>query len=936
MAHLLHSKPLNTLKRAEELVLVGKKDTALRSLYDLLSYKRNRVWSKEHEILMLRYLELCIEQRSSRYAKEGLHQFRSLSIYNASSSLEKVVRYYIDKSTEQVELAAKEVKMKSLKTLDSVEDLEIEKNPEELLIEALSSSSTENQERKILVPWLKFLWESFRAVVELLRHQPKLELLYHEIARRAIKFCGDYGRRTELKRMADILRKHLRTSEVEVINEDNIGLHLETRFLQLEVSSSLRVWIEGFRTIEDIHQVMNASKKKISSKVLGVYYQKLTQLFLVSDNFLFHAYAYKKYFKLNKEKNKSITEDEIKLLASCVLLAALSIPLEDSKAGRTTSQQKIILERNSKLARLLNFDVNPQRDSILNDISADKVIYNSVFPEFREMFVLLERSMDVESSWEEVNKLVEATKASFVIIKDTHSDHMEKYVESIQKLLTIRVIQSLSTFNSTISFEKLRSLFKDFDISAHRIEDVIVQAIKARQVGENNLVKLDHREKMIVFQTNLAQYNARTNYLITLFTKAKNGIHSVSRNKISMQGIDVRAEAIRECKLKQKRKSQVEQRNKRVKEMTLNQKTEEESARLKRKKEAEERRIQHRKELEEKREREKQTALEKQERILNRKAQLLQNGVSKQAVLALDAEKLGAMSDEDVLGLIEKSQKKKLEKENALQKKFLKEMRVKHASVRLSRERAWEKVNKTIATRKQRKLKRTNDAMLREAENAKQRYETAQEAGLMLKNDDYLNLEKEFLDPLVIAWQAAEKKMREEKIEQLIYQQKMEKLTRARERLAEAKKQEEILRLKRERERKRLEEEQKRKQQEDEMKAKEEMFRQAKAPEPTFTGSAAAPVAAAEKKEEDGGAWRRVERSSKPVEPKRNVYRPKLQAYQPKQPVDSRPNAGEVYRPKEVTRAPEFARGTANKQNRDEEKPAERRVPRANPWGRRN
>lgn len=42
-------------------------------------------------------------------------------------------------------------------------------------------------------------------------------------------------------------------------NNDSIELHLQTRFAQLEVAAGLELWTEGFRTVEDIYNIMQVS-----------------------------------------------------------------------------------------------------------------------------------------------------------------------------------------------------------------------------------------------------------------------------------------------------------------------------------------------------------------------------------------------------------------------------------------------------------------------------------------------------------------------------------------------------------------------------------------------------------------------------------------------------------------------------------------------------
>ena len=54
----------------------------------------------------------------------------------------------------------------------------------------------------------------------------------------------------------------------------------------------------------------------------------------VSENYLFHAYAWYKYYTLTETHNKALTAEERADMASNVLLAAMSIPkLNEGKAG---------------------------------------------------------------------------------------------------------------------------------------------------------------------------------------------------------------------------------------------------------------------------------------------------------------------------------------------------------------------------------------------------------------------------------------------------------------------------------------------------------------------------------------------------------------------------------------------------------------------------
>ena len=43
-------------------------------------------------------------------------------------------------------------------------------------------------DRAILTPWLKFLWESYRQCLDLLRNNQSVEKLYHEVAQSGLYF----------------------------------------------------------------------------------------------------------------------------------------------------------------------------------------------------------------------------------------------------------------------------------------------------------------------------------------------------------------------------------------------------------------------------------------------------------------------------------------------------------------------------------------------------------------------------------------------------------------------------------------------------------------------------------------------------------------------------------------------------------------------------
>ena len=54
-----------------------------------------------------------------------------------------------------------------------------------MLMKAVTGEKTQDRtDRLVLTPWLKFLWESYRQVLDLLRNNTRVEKLYHTVARK--------------------------------------------------------------------------------------------------------------------------------------------------------------------------------------------------------------------------------------------------------------------------------------------------------------------------------------------------------------------------------------------------------------------------------------------------------------------------------------------------------------------------------------------------------------------------------------------------------------------------------------------------------------------------------------------------------------------------------------------------------------------------------
>jgi translation initiation factor 3 subunit A len=133
---------------------------------------------------------------------------------------------------------------------------------------------------------------------------------------------------------------------------------LDTRFTQLNVAVQLELWQEAFRTIEDIHSLLESCTKAPKSFQVAKYYENLAKIFLVGDNYLFHAAALGKYYE-SVRTNKNLSEQEQARHCTFVLLSSLAIP----------SHQKSNLDvnklRDQKLMSLLRVEMMPSRDELV-------------------------------------------------------------------------------------------------------------------------------------------------------------------------------------------------------------------------------------------------------------------------------------------------------------------------------------------------------------------------------------------------------------------------------------------------------------------------------------------------------------------------------------------------------------------------------------------
>lgn len=502
------ARPENALKRADELQLVGQKLSALQQLHDVVTSKKHRTWSKTYEEIMFKLIDLCVEMKKRNHAKEALMQYRNMCQQVNINSLEEVIKYYLNKATEKAEEARQQAESKAL---DAVEDLEEDAKPEDLMLSYVSGDKSKDRtDRELVTPWFRFLWESYRSVLEILRTNPKLEALYAMTAVRAFGFCLTYKRNAEFRRLCDILRQHLANmnkyrEQRDITQPESLNLFLETRFEQLKTACELGMWAEAFRSVEDIQALIALGKRQPKQQMMATYYSRLTQIFAVSQSYLYHAYAWLKLFNFSRSFNKNLTSSDTQMMATSVVLATLSIlPYERQLFGRVDEpsheQEK---ERTIRMANILGFSVDKRvdfrsiltRSALVSSINSMNLLA-LVPPEVRSAYELLTSEFNPLELCKKLDPLLaslEAISSPMSAASPVKDLAMAQYVASLKRAAVLRALKQLSEVYSTMNIAELAKLVPFMPFGD--VEAVVVDAVKYDYLQ----MRVDHRNGTLHF-----------------------------------------------------------------------------------------------------------------------------------------------------------------------------------------------------------------------------------------------------------------------------------------------------------------------------------------------------------------------------------------------------------------------------------------------------
>ena len=438
-------------------------------------------------------------------------------VYVVQVVLKKFIELAEKKVTE-AQTKADEIQssLESAAPSSNIEDLEAIETPETILLATVSGEqSRDRTDRAVVTPWLKFLWETYRTVLEILKNNARLEVMYQTTALQAFQFCLKYTRKTEFRRLCELLRNHVQnaakySAQMHAINlsdPDTLQRHLDTRFQQLNVAVELELWQEAFRSIEDIHTLLSLSKRPAKNVMMANYYEKLARIFLVSENYLFHAAAWSRYYNLlrqsavtlsanqgSKKDHPSVSESDMTKAASFVLLSALSIPVISTSRSRGAliDVDEVRKNKNTRLTNLLGMAQGPTRAVLFRD-ALNKGMLKRARPEIRDLYNILEVDFHPLSICKKVTP----------ILKQIGADpEMEKYVGPLQQVILTRLFQQLSQVYESVSLKFVYELaqFPDpFQITPSMIEKFIMNGCKKGDLA----IRVDHISGVLTFDTDV-------------------------------------------------------------------------------------------------------------------------------------------------------------------------------------------------------------------------------------------------------------------------------------------------------------------------------------------------------------------------------------------------------------------------------------------------
>jgi translation initiation factor 3 subunit A len=432
---------------------------------------------------MLYHIQFSLKYEKQYYLKDGLTAYRNITQSSNVSSLETVLKYYLESVEKGFNSAIKNVSNHS----DFMKEIEDEDNPEDLFLNTLEDKIDfikEDVSRK----W-KLLMEAYRLELELIYRNKKLEDMYCNVAKKAMRQCKKYSKKADFKRLCEVIRLHQyqnvkagektagqvgMTFALNIKDPDTNDRLIDLRFTQLTMTKEMQLWQDAYKVIEDVN-VLLKNRSKTPIDLLLKYYEQVYEIFWNSNHYLLHAVSLHSFFACLRKKSE---EKEQVRVVNQLILASLSIP----KGNLEETANVDIFRKNALLINSAGQIMN--REQLLANLKNGSYL-DLCHPQVREIFVLMTDCKDIL-------KFAQKVEAIFAVLKE--SPEFDKYMDLIEQNIIANLLDKLGTLYKSMSFATFKKLLGFLDFS--KCEKYLLY----HHGADGGRVQVDYQSGMIIFK----------------------------------------------------------------------------------------------------------------------------------------------------------------------------------------------------------------------------------------------------------------------------------------------------------------------------------------------------------------------------------------------------------------------------------------------------
>ena len=426
----------------------------------------------------------------------------------------------------------------------------------------MSVSESETQlKASPVVQSMRFAWQSFKVMIDLVKVNYKMMDLHKTLCEEAFDFIISNNRIKEAKKIFDILTSQVKIlqrmeyspqeyesipNKIDLSRFDHVQRMLDLRFEILNKGIQSKFFAECYKMYDDIGYLIRRldqnAKEMNQIPNIGKYEQKyyiyLSELVWVAGFSLHHVIALYREYNILDMKKKALRPEEKKILISRLVMAILSTPpyagsqlspLQLQKhfryilGGETVlSDFDVEAHYNRKITELFMVSAMPSRDVIIKDIHRRNLMLFAS-PEIAKLFNFLEGEMHTPATFvKEASGLLSAITEKMPELK--------RYEKSVLKTMSVRIIERIARYYKRIRLDKLKE-FLPVGITDGDCEKMIVECSKAGRIS----VTIDNNNKVLVFHTN-EMHESSNRLRLTEFTKTlKNAVELIDKEQLAAE-----------------------------------------------------------------------------------------------------------------------------------------------------------------------------------------------------------------------------------------------------------------------------------------------------------------------------------------------------------------------------------------------------------------